>query len=144
MSEEKVDYGFMSGEPEYRLLARLIYGEARGEPVQGRIAVACVVRNRVRRPSWWGRTWREVMLKPYQFSCFNPGDPNFRVVLTVSENDPLFRECVWIAQGVILGILQDNTDGATHYHRWDRSPKWGRRMKATVTIGNHVFKRARE
>lgn len=58
------------------ILARTIYGEARGEPWEGKIAVAWVVRNRAERGGWWGDTIREVCLKPWQFSCWNETDPN--------------------------------------------------------------------
>ena len=51
------------------LLATLIRGEAEGEPLLGKIAVACVVRNRVEDPQW-PDAWSGVMLQKYQFSCF--------------------------------------------------------------------------
>ena len=56
---------------DFLLLSTLIYGEAVGESYQGKIAVAWVVRNRVKANSWWGSSWKAVMLKAKQFSCFN-------------------------------------------------------------------------
>src|SRR3546814_9887201 len=56
------------------LLARTIWGEARGEPVRGMEAVAAVVMNRVARPGWWGRTVASVCTKAYQFACWNEDD----------------------------------------------------------------------
>lgn len=67
---------------ELVLLTSLLYTEARGEPDQGILAVAEVVRNRVMRPAWWGRGWREVILKRNQFSGMTPGNPS----LTELEN----------------------------------------------------------
>ncbi len=61
---------------EPQLLARCIWGEARGEPIQGKLAVAHVVLNRVKAQSYYGKTIRDVILKPWQFSCFNENDPN--------------------------------------------------------------------
>jgi N-acetylmuramoyl-L-alanine amidase len=58
------------------LLALAIYREARGEDLAAKIAVGCVIRNRVQHPSWYGRSWFEVITKPYQFSSFNLGEPN--------------------------------------------------------------------
>lgn len=58
------------------LLTGLLFTEARGEPDQGILAVAEVVRNRVMRPAWWGRGWREVILKRHQFSGLTPGNPS--------------------------------------------------------------------
>ena len=51
------------------VLARTIYGEARGESISGMEAVASVVLNRVafskrRRRYWWGNTITEVCRKP--------------------------------------------------------------------------------
>jgi hypothetical protein len=49
------------------------------EDLAAKIAAGCVIRNRVQHPSWYGRNWFEVITKPYQFSSFNPGDPNSAV-----------------------------------------------------------------
>lgn len=129
------------------LLARLIYGEARGESLDGKIAVANVVRNRVNSSvTWWGRTWREVMLKPKQFSCFNEGDPNLdklsKIDASRDANDQrLWRECLTIASAVCTGAFSDNTAGATHYHSIRVQPSWAASLTATVSIGRHVFYR---
>src|SRR5512134_3045692 len=55
------------------VMARTVYGEARGEPHEGRLAVAHVILNRARAGGWFGAGVSEVCL---QFSCWNPGDPN--------------------------------------------------------------------
>jgi len=58
------------------LLARMIFGEARGESEQGRIAVAYSAVNRLRNPRRFGGDLRAVLLRRAQYSCFNEGDPN--------------------------------------------------------------------
>src|SRR3546814_13540556 len=63
------------------VLARTVWGEARGESVRGMEAVASVVVNRVRRAIarggyWWGNDVVGVCLRPCQFSCWADGDPN--------------------------------------------------------------------
>ena len=68
------------------MLALAIYREARGEDMAGKIAVGCVIRNRVLHPSWYGRTWFECITKPYQFSSFNLSDPNS--IVFGSPTDP--------------------------------------------------------
>ena len=122
------------------LLAGLIYGEARGEPVKGQLAVAWTVRNRVQRPSWWGKSWVEVILKPYQYSCwgFNErGEPNwFRVFAHIKEASPM-QFCIGVL--VYQGHLIDPTQGATHYHTVTIRPAWADKLRKTVTIGNHQF-----
>ena len=56
--------------PNLTLLTALLVGEAEGEPLLGRYAVACVVRSRWK-GGWWGDgTLASVCLAPAQFSCF--------------------------------------------------------------------------
>ena len=60
------------------ILARTLWGEARGEGVAGQIAVAWSIRNRVEmdlhndgKPDWWGEGYAGVCKKPYQFSSLS-------------------------------------------------------------------------
>jgi spore germination cell wall hydrolase CwlJ-like protein len=55
------------------LLAQCIWGEARGEEKQGKLAVGCVVRNRLRTRIGFGFTWNQVILQENAFSCFLEG-----------------------------------------------------------------------
>ena len=48
---------------EIDLLARTIWGEARGEGQTGMQAVANVIMNRVKKGGWWGATVQDVVLK---------------------------------------------------------------------------------
>jgi spore germination cell wall hydrolase CwlJ-like protein len=121
------------------LLARTIFGEARGETIEGRIAVANVVMNRVTDPRW-PDTVRGVVLQPKQFSTWNENDHNRDLILAVTDENPVFRECLEIAQAAVDGRLDDMTGGANHYFAdWIDLPSWARRMASTVTIGAHRF-----
>jgi hypothetical protein len=60
-----------------QIMGLTIYGEARGEIDEGKIAVGTVILERVDKQGWMGKTIQEVCLKPYQFSCYLPSDPNF-------------------------------------------------------------------
>lgn len=123
-------------------LARTIWGEARGEPENGRIAVGCVIRNRVNSPvTWWGTDYRSVCRKPWQFSCWNENDPNRAKLDAVTMDDWAFDECAGIAAGIIDGTIPDITDGATHYYAttMKERPKWAANMHVTARIGGHVF-----
>ena len=69
-----------TSEKDRDILARTLWGEARGEGFDGQIAVAWTIRNRVfdgKAKSWWGEGYAEVCLKPWQFSCWNQNDPNY-------------------------------------------------------------------
>ena len=72
---------------EIDILARTIWGEARGEGSQGMQAVANVIQNRVKQGGWWGATFAEVCKKKSQFSCWNEGDPNHAKLLAVTMTD---------------------------------------------------------
>ncbi|MBQ8671609.1 MAG: cell wall hydrolase [Alphaproteobacteria bacterium] len=126
MTEDQADY-----------LARTIYGEARGEGIKGMQAVANVIMNRVKAGGWYGASVKDVVLKPYQFSCWNTDDPN-RAKIIAATPAQLATE-LNIAKQAIAGTLQDITGGATHYHAKSVMPYWAASMTKTVTIGNHVF-----
>ena len=127
------------------LLALLIYGEARGEPYEGRVAVAQVAANRAKRPKWrWGEvglSWRSnlkrVILQPNQFSCFNDGDRSLET-LPDADNE-VWRECKAIALGVMLELLPDYSHEANHHHAEGVMPSWAGGETPVAHIGAHFF-----
>lgn len=121
------------------VLARTIWGEARGEGSIGMQAVACVIMNRARIGGWWGDTVVQVCQKPYQFSCWNRGDPNYRKLLSVGMEDLHFVTAKRIARRAVLGVLDDPTRGATHYHAAGAEPYWAKNEKPVAVIGKHIF-----
>jgi N-acetylmuramoyl-L-alanine amidase len=114
-------YELLSG---LQLLELCVWREARGEPVDGKIAVAHVIRNRVLEPSWWNghkaQDYHAVILHPYQFSSFNESDPNSQK--WPADYDPSFEECCLAAEPVFDGVNEDLTNGAQFYH--DTSIGW--------------------
>ena len=122
------------------VLARTIWGEARGEGHAGMVAVACVVRNRVRNPRWWGETWPTVCWRHAQFSCWNSADPNFHEMRAVTEADPAYADALTIAAGIISGEIEDVTRNADAYADLAVcDPAWFDASKITVRIGRHTF-----
>lgn len=135
---------FPGKEQEIDILARTIYGEARGESIRGKEAVASVIINRVQRAKrrghyWWGNTPYEVCKRPWQFSCWNINDPNREKILAVSANNKNFQSCLRIARRAINGTLEDPTFGATHYHVKGLFPPWARGHSPRTEIGRHQF-----
>lgn len=140
------------------ILACTLYGEARSEPTEGILAVACVIRNRVntdlkqdKRPDWWGEGYRGVCLQPSQFSCWAlaGGEGNHKKLAELVAQlkvgpvtDPRYLECAWIATGVIKDWVRDVTFGADHYYApkaVSQPPKWA---KGFVPLNNiHPFGR---
>ena len=128
------------------ILARTLWGEARGENLPGIEAVANVIINRVKvsqyhKGFWWGNDIIGVCQKPYQFSCWNKNDPNYFKLQTITGDDRAFAMCQRIARRAANGVLADNTLGATHYHNDTVSPDWAKGETPTVQIGNHTFYR---
>jgi N-acetylmuramoyl-L-alanine amidase len=129
---------------EIDVLARTIWGEARGEGKEGMEAVASVILNRVAVAKrldgyWWGNTVIQVCQKPYQFSCWNKLDPNFKKLISVDEQDMYFATALRVAHRAMLGFVKDPTKGATHYHALNVSPDWAKGHTPTNRIGHHVF-----
>jgi len=124
-------------------LARTVYGEARGEGVRGMEAVANVVMNRAGAGGWWGDTVLSVVMKPFQFSVWNPGDPNRALILGKFpyQGDAIFDQAWEIAGDAMALELADITGGATHYHADSILPVWARDQVPVAEIGRHVFYR---
>jgi len=121
-------------------LAWMIWGEAEGEPLEGKIAVAQVVLNRYRlanRPShqvtWWGKTLEEIITHPHQFR-------GLARVRNLNENPPL--DCLTIAEIAIADYLHPLVDTATHFTQVDYDLFKGSSSYTFVRIiGNHAFYR---
>lgn len=127
------------------VLARTIWGEARGEGAAGMQAVAAVVLNRVAVARahggrfWWGGDIVSVCQKPFQFSCWNRSDPNFKAISAVNGRDIHFATAQRIARRAVIGRIDDATNGATYYHAREITPHWARGATPCATIGRHIF-----
>ena len=112
---------------DLNLLARLVYGEARGEPYAGQVAVASVVLNRVKSSSF-PNTVAGVIYQPGAFSVVKDGQIN----LTPNESAKK------AAQDALNGW--DPTYGAIYYFNPNTATnKWIWSRPLTVVIGNHRF-----
>ena len=121
---------------EQKVVAITILAEARGEGNAGMYAVAAVIAQRSFERK---RTPEQVCLKPYQFSCWNVGDPNRLEMSSIDLEDVSMRECHWAALTVILGTHADNTEGSCHYHTHGVSPDWSKGLRPVKWIGDHLF-----
>ena len=131
------------------ILARTIYGEARGEGKIGMEAVACVIMNRTKSNKWFTGyeikagckipSVAQTCLKKYQFSCWNSNDPNCALIKRIDERSSLFRQCLQVAHRALNGSLKDFTNGALYYHSKDVKPHWAANKMPCLIIGNHIF-----
>ena len=109
------------------LLARLVYGEARGEPYTGQVAVAAVVLNRVKSSSF-PNTISGVIYQSGAFDVVKDGQIN------LTPNNTAIKA----AQDALNGW--DPSYGAIYYFNPKTATnKWIWSRPHTVTIGNHRF-----
>lgn len=131
------------------IMARTMWGEARGEGVDGLTAVACVVINRMAvaikcNGYWWGSSIADICLKPFQFSTWNHNDPNYEKVIKVDDQDLIFRNCQALSKQFLESGVVDITHGATHYKTSAVSPGWAHTSDVTTVIGHQTFYRPPE
>jgi len=126
---------------EFGCAARTIWGEARGEGLDGMKAVGHVLLNRVK-DGRWGPSLGAVCLAPWQFSCWNIADPNRRPMLSMFSGDPALADATKAfgdANAENEGGM-DPTGGATHYYADTIGvPKWTAGATQTAHIGHHIF-----
>ncbi len=116
-----------SNSSNVNLLARLIYGEARGEPYTGQVAVGAVVMNRVKSSSF-PNTIPGVIYQSGAFDAVSDGQIN------LSPNSTAIKA----AQDAINGW--DPSYGAIYYFNPSTATnKWIWSRPMTVTIGRHRF-----
>ena len=133
--------GDFNDDTEQMILTRALYGEARGETKDGKIAVGWVIKNRAEHPRWWGNSYHSVILKPKQFSAFNEDDNN-RPLVEEPLLDENWYESYEVANQIINNQVNDLTEGADHYYSISiSSPYWADETKFTTQIGNHKFYR---
>lgn len=126
---------------EQKCLAEGIYFEARGEELKGQAAVAQVILNRVRNPTYpnticgvvyQNENWRNRC--QFSFACDRIPD----LILAPWH----WKTAKEIAMAVTAGkIWLDDVGSATHYHATYVNPPWGRTMKKVAKIGQHIFYR---
>ncbi len=122
------------------VVAKTVYGEARGELPLGRLAVAWVIRNRWESGKWFGRgTVTDVCLRSFQFSAWNENDPNRAKLEALSPDHPVYQLCLYAALGAMRGLEEDPTGGATHYFATRTTrPAWAKGKHGRI-IGGHSF-----
>ena len=114
-------------ESDINLLARLIYGEARGESYVGQVAVGAVVMNRIKSSSF-PNTMSGVIYQRYAFTAVDDGQIN------LSPNETARKAALDAING------WDPYYGALYYYNpATATSAWIFTRKTTVTIGRHVF-----
>ena len=116
-----------SSNSNIELLARAVYGEARGEPYAGQVAVAAVILNRVE-DSRFPKTISGVVYQSGAFDVVADGQIN------LTPNSTAYQA----ARDALNGW--DPTYGCLYYYNPKTATNaWIKQLPISVTIGSHVF-----
>jgi len=119
-------------------LATAVYFEARGESVEGQLAVARVVMNRAGSGKY-PPDWCSVMKQPWQFSFVNPRTGQYPAVDTGCA---AWARAQGVARLAIANVVPSLDSDVLWYHANYVAPSWGRRLNMVERIGAHIFYRA--
>jgi hypothetical protein len=136
--------GIPGGKNALLCLALNDYFEARGETLQGRVAVAKVVLNRandLRFPN----SVCGVVFESHRIANSNERSCQFSWHCDGQSDRPadsdVWRDSVLIAAAVLFGgdAIADPTEGAMWYHTMAVRPPWANQLQASAEIGAHLF-----
>ena len=121
------NYGNNANNTDLNLLSKLVYGEARGEPYKGMVAVAATVLNRVS-DARFPNTIAGVIYQAGAYTCVSDGQINL-------EPNSQAKKA---AQDAINGW--DPTSGCIYYFNPNTATsKWIWSRPQIMTIGKHIF-----
>ena len=131
--EEKISY-------DHLFFALTIYGEARSENAASKRAIAWIIRNRFTKKKGED-SYRKIVLRPLQFSCWNKDDPNYKLLQSPGKNglsahQKAFDKAAWQKCKVTLLEIYNASEkdnplpGVCHYfsglpdvktHPWEKN-----------------------
>ena len=123
-----------TADAEQDCLANAVYFEARGEPIEGQLAVADVVLNRAA-SGRYPATICGVVTQPWQFSFVNRSGR----IPAADRSSDAWRKAVAIARIAQAGTARAVAPNVLWYHAAYVSPSWGRRLARQDRIGLHIF-----
>lgn len=122
---------------ELKCLADNIYYEARGEPIEGQIAVAQVTLNRVRQGRWGSTVCDVVYYKrngvcQFSWVCMPKAKPNQTQYVKT-------KQVAERTASYLYTDVQYKYNTAMHFHSNKVKPKWHKRLNKVKQTGNHIF-----
>ena len=121
---------------ESTCLATAVYFEARGESLEGQLAVARVVMNRAASGKY-PPSWCATVKQPAQFSFVQGGR-----FPPVNVDCAAWRKAQAVAELAEANIIPSVGSDVLWYHADYVSPSWGGRLDRVEKIGQHIFYRA--
>lgn len=124
---------------EDHCLALNIYHEARGEGIEGWLAVAFVTVNRLQ-DKRFPDTVCDVVYDSYQFSWTHDDIPD-EPVLEQKADRQAWKYINQFAKGFLdnYEFIVDPTAGSLYYHSLKVKPYWAKYYKKVGAIGQHIF-----
>jgi spore germination cell wall hydrolase CwlJ-like protein len=114
-------------------LATAVYFEARGESVEGQLAVARVVMNRAA-SGRYPPDWCSVVKQPYQFSFVRHGQ-----FPQADTNSDAWRKAEAIAELAASNVVPSVASNVLWYHADYVAPSWRHNLQEVSQIGAHIF-----
>jgi hypothetical protein len=121
---------------EATCLATAVYFEARGESLEGQLAVARVVMNRAasgRYPPSWCATVKQ----PWQFSFVRHGQ-----FPAINHSSAAWRKAQAITRLAMSNAVPSISNDVLWYHADYVAPTWRRNLQQASRIGQHIFYRS--
>jgi spore germination cell wall hydrolase CwlJ-like protein len=117
-------------------LATAVYFEARGESLEGQLAVARVVMNRAS-SGRYPPDWCSVVKQPAQFSFVRHGQ-----FPTIDAASTAWARAQGVARLAAANVVPSVGSDVLWYHANYVAPSWGHRLNLVEKIGAHIFYRA--
>lgn len=122
-----------------------LWAEARSEPLEGKIAVAEVILNRMKLSYFSNGTVAGTVFRPWQFSCFNHDNKWRNVIFELDWDSPAVKECreAWrlaqtsksVGEAVLYHTIAQPAGTKVWPPRWATAP----RVQPVKTITRHIF-----
>ena len=148
-TQDTKTYGGFSSSNAVNIIARTLWGEARGESDAGKKAVASVLWNRAGQKA---ENLPKVALRKRQFSCWNsvsmndkkPENYSYVIPNAVRKNsidEKAWQACLDIAAQLIKGTFKSTVGDANAYYVSSMSnpPSWDADLTGTQNVGSHKF-----
>lgn len=136
--EAKVNADVGAADTALECLTAAVYYEAGGETLQGRRAVAQVVLNRVRHPSFpktvCGVVYQGAERRTgcqFTFTCDGS--------LARATSPSLWKKAEQVARQALAGMVEPSVGLATHYHADWVFPYWAPNLRKIAQVGSHIF-----
>jgi len=130
---------FSAGAPldeQANCLATAVYFEARGESLEGQLAVARVVMNRAASGKY-PPDWCSVVKQHAQFSFVRNGE-----FPAIDAGSTAWAHAQGVARLAVANVVPSLDQDVLWYHATYVAPSWGHRLSMVEKIGAHIFYRA--